>query len=132
MSMRLTRVNELLKREISVVIQRDYEWHGSLVTVNSVEVTQDLKEAKVWVGVLAGQPDPVVSRLNHDHGAIQTKVMKRVVLKSTPVLDFRHDGSAERGVEIVNLLDEVEQLPKAPEPSDDEESQAIDPDDRSE
>ena len=119
--MRLTRVNELLKREISVVIQRDYEWRGSLVTVSGVEVTQDLKEAKVWIGVLAGQVEPVVARLNRDHGAIQSKVMKRVVLKSTPVLDFRHDGSAERGVEMVNLLEEVDQLPKAPEPSEAEE-----------
>ncbi len=111
----MTRVNELLKREISSVIQRDYEWHGALVTVSSVEVTQDLKEAKVWIGVLAGRIEPVLERLNHEHGAIQSKVMKRVVLKSTPVLNFRHDGSAERGVEIVNLLEEVDKLPKAPE-----------------
>ena len=47
------------------------------------------------------------------------KVSKRVVLKSTPVLSFRHDGSAERGVEIVNLLDEVAKLPLA---KDEEES----------
>lgn len=110
---RLTRVNELLKREISSVIQRDYEWKGALVTVSGVEVTQDLKEAKVWVGVLGGAAGPVVDKLNHEHGAIQTRVMKRVVLKSTPVLAFRHDASAERGVEIVNLLDEVEKIPKA-------------------
>ncbi|MGE9269931.1 MAG: 30S ribosome-binding factor RbfA [Verrucomicrobiales bacterium] len=114
MSLRLTRVNELLKREIGNVVQRDYEWGGALVTVNAVEVTQDLKEAKVWVGVLAGNPVSVIDRLNGDHGAIQKKVMKRVVLKSTPVLHFRHDGSAERGVEIVNLLQEVDELPKAP------------------
>lgn len=113
MSHRLTRINELLKREISAVIQRDYEWHGALVTVNQVEVTQDLKEGKVWVGVLAGDGPSVVTRLNHEHGAIQTKVMKRVVLKSTPVLSFRFDASAERGVDIVNLLDEVDKLPKA-------------------
>lgn len=115
MSLRLTRVNELLKREIGNVVQRDYEWKGALVTVNAVEVTQDLKEAKVWIGVLAGNFTPVLERLNKEHGAIQRKVMKRVVLKSTPVLSFRHDGSAERGVEIVNLLQEVDELPKAPE-----------------
>ena len=113
MSLRLTRVNELLKREIGTVVQRDYEWNGALVTVNAVETTQDLKEASVWVGVLAGDNQKVVDKLNREHGSIQTKVMKRVVLKSTPVLRFRHDGSAERGVEIVNLLDEVEKIPKA-------------------
>ena len=46
------------------------------------------------------------------------QVAKRVVLKSTPVLRFRHDGSAERGVEIVNLLQEVDKLPKAKDSDD--------------
>jgi len=123
MSLRLTRVNELLKREIGSVVQRDYEWGGALVTVNAVEVTQDLKEAKVWIGVLAGSFSNVLERLNKEHGSIQRKVMKRVVLKSTPVLSFRHDGSAERGVEIVNLLQEVDELPKAPEAEEGEEEQ---------
>ena len=115
MSLRLTRVNELLKREIGAVVQRDYEWGGALVTVSSVEVTQDLKEAKVWVSILAGSAAPILERLNQEHGAIQKKVMKRVVLKSTPILSFRHDSSAERGVDMVNLLDEVDQIPKAKE-----------------
>jgi ribosome-binding factor A len=114
---RLDRVNELLRREISAIIQKDYEWHGSLVTLNDIEVTHDFKEAKVWIGVLGGNPRPVLDKLNRDHGAIQNKAMKRVVLKSTPVLRFLHDSSASRGVEIVNLLDEVEKLPKAPEPA---------------
>ena len=115
MSRRTDRVNELLRREIGNVIQKDYEWHGKLVTVNDVEITQDLKEGKVWVGVLGGDAAPVIEKLNRDHGSIQGKVMKRVVLKSTPVLRFLHDASAARGVGIVNLLDEVDKLPKAPE-----------------
>ena len=115
MSRRTDRVNELLRREIGHVIQKDYEWHGKLVTVNEVEITQDLKEGKVWIGVLGGEAAPVIDKLNRDHGQIQGKVMKRVVLKSTPVLRFHHDASAVRGVDLVNLLDEVEKLPKAPE-----------------
>jgi len=114
MSRRLDRVNELLRREIGAVIQKDYEWNGKLVTVADVEVTQDLKEAKVWISVLGGSAQPVMEKLNKVHGDIQKKVMKRVVLKSTPVLAFRHDASAVRGVEIVNLLEEVDKLPKAP------------------
>lgn len=122
MSLRLTRVNELLKREIGAVVQRDYEWTGALVSVSGVEATQDLKEAKVWIGILGGNVAEIIDKLRRDRGSIQTKVMKRVVLKSTPVLDFRHDGSAERGVDIVNLLEEVDKLPKAPEeePEDEE------------
>ena len=115
MSRRLDRVNELLRREIGSVIQKDYEWRNRLVTVSDVEVTQDLKEGKVWIGVLGGEANSVIVKLNKDHGAIQSKVMKRVVLKSTPVLRFHHDASAVRGVEIVNLLEEVDKIPKAPE-----------------
>ncbi len=114
MSRRLDRVNELLKREISAVVQRDYEFPNKLVTVNGVEVTQDLKEAKVWVGVLGGDAAPVLKRLNAQHGTIQNRVMKRVVLRSTPVLQFRSDSSVERGVDVVRLLEEVDELPKAP------------------
>jgi ribosome-binding factor A len=114
MSRRLDRVNELLRREIGAVIQKDYAWNGKLVTVADVEVTQDLKEARVWISVLGGAAQPVMEKLNKAHGDIQKKVMKRVVLKSTPVLAFRHDASAVRGVEIVNLLEEVDKLPKAP------------------
>lgn len=118
MSRRTDRINELLRREIGQVIQKDYEWHGKLVTVNEVEVTQDLKEGKVWIGVLGGEAAPVLEKLNREHGSIQSKVMKRVVLKSTPVLHFRHDASAIRGVDIVNLLDEVDKLPKAADSGD--------------
>ncbi|MBK1883713.1 30S ribosome-binding factor RbfA [Luteolibacter pohnpeiensis] len=118
MSRRLDKVNELLRREIGSVLQKDYEWNGKLVTVSDVEITQDLKEGKVWISVLGGDSSPVIEKLNKDHGSIQSKVMKRVVLKSTPILTFRHDASAIRGVDIVNLLQEVEKLPKAPEVDD--------------
>ncbi len=122
---RLDRVNELLRREISAVVQKDYEWQNALVTVNAAEVTQDLKEAKIWIGVLGGNVQTVLDKLNRDHGAIQNKVMRRVVLKSTPVLQFRHDSSATRGVEIVNLLDEVAKLPTAPPAPEGEEDAPI-------
>lgn len=117
---RLSRVSELLKREISAIVQRDYEWKGQLVTIRDVEVTPDLKEAKVWVGVLGGSVEAVLKRLNGEHGAIQSRVAKRVVLKNTPVLNFRYDNSSERGVDLVNLLDEVAQLPTAPPLEEDE------------
>ena len=121
MSRRIDRVNELLKREISGVLQRDFEFEDALVTINAVEVAQDLKDARVFVGVLGGREGKVIERLNRDHGFIQSRVMKRVILKSTPVLRFVADDSVERGVDIVNLLDEVADLPTAP-PEEETES----------
>ncbi len=120
MSRRLDRVNELLKREISSVLQRDFEWKGSLVTVNAVEVSQDLKDARVYIGVLGGHEEKVIHRLNGERGSIQGRVMKRVVLKNTPVLRFVGDDSVVRGVDIVKLLDEVAELPVAPPEEEDD------------
>ena len=118
MSQRQDRVNELLRREISAVLMRDYEWPGQLVTVNEVEITQDFREAKVWMSILGGYVQPVLDRLNRDHGRIQSKVMKRVVLKTTPIMTFRHDNSATKGVDMVNLLQEVDRIPKAVDSED--------------
>lgn len=111
----------MLKREVSTVIQRDFEWKGILVTVSAVEVTKDLKEAKVWVSVLGGGAEPVLEKLSRKAGFVQSKVMKRVTLRNTPVLSFRHDASAERGVDMVNLLEEVDQLPKAEDAEGDDD-----------
>ena len=121
MSRRTDRVNELLRREISSVLQRDFEWRGLLVTVNAVEVSQDLKDARVFMGVLGGDEEKVISRLNRERGSIQGRVMTRVVLKNTPVLRFVSDDSVVRGVDIVNLLDEVAELPTAPQEEEDDE-----------
>ena len=107
MAKRHDRVNELMHREISAVMQRDFEWKGSLVTVTDVDVTQDLKEAKVFVSILGGSAPGILDQLERKRGFIQGKVSKRVVLRNTPVLMFRQDKSAVRGVEVVNLLDEV-------------------------
>lgn len=117
---RLDKVNELMRREISTVLQRDFEWPNTIVTVTDVEVTEDLKEAKVWISVIGQKPvKSVLEKLEDKRGFIQNTVSKRVILRNTPRLTFRHDNSAERGVNLVNLIDEVDKLPKAPEDPDD-------------
>ncbi|WP_018968820.1 30S ribosome-binding factor RbfA [Rubritalea marina] len=115
MSQRLSRINELLKREISSVAQKEFEFRNILVTISDVEVTDDLREAKVFVSVLGGDSEPVLEKLTKSKSVFQSVINKRTNLRCTPVLSFRVDNSASRGVDIVNLLDEVEKLPKAPE-----------------
>ncbi len=123
MSQRLDRINELLRREISTVLQRDFEFGGALVTVSGVDITQDLREAKVFVGVLGGYGAKVIEQLTQRRALIQSRVAKRVVLRCTPRLDFRLDTSAARGVDMINVLDEVDKIPKAPPaPAEDEEA----------
>ncbi len=119
MSQRLDRINELLRREISACIEKHFEFPDVLVTVHDVETAVDLKNANIFIGVI-GSPDQaraVLNKLNGKRGFIQGTVMKRVVLRSTPLLHFKMDDSVERGVRILNLLDEIGdvELPDDPE-----------------
>ena len=118
---RLDRINELLRREISTVLQQDFEWVETLVTVTDVEITEDLKEAKVWISVIGKKPASfVLEKLEKRRGFIQSAIAKRIVLRNTPRLLFREDASAQRGVSLVNLIDDIDQnLPKAPEDPND-------------
>ena len=114
MSQRLDKINELMKREISTIIMKEFDFINCLVTVSGVQVTQDLMEAKVFISVLGGNTQNVLSKLRQKRGMIQSGCSKRVVLRTTPILDFRVDDSADRGVNVISLLDEVAKLPTAP------------------
>ncbi len=133
MSNRLARVSELLKREICTCLEKDFEFTGVLVTVHDVVVTADLRTANVFIGIVGeeNRRGSVMELLKKKRGQIQTQVMKRVVLKYTPQLNFRFDDSVERGVRGVNLLDEIARdlPPDDPEqPGPDHEPETRDPD----
>ncbi len=118
MSQRLDRINELLRREISSCIEKGFEFPGVLVTVHAVDTAVDLKDASVHVGVI-GSPEErrkVVNKLNGRRGFIQGVVMKRVVLRNTPQLHFKLDDSVERGVRILDILDDIGEIELADDP----------------
>ena len=52
MSNRLLRVNELMQREISAHLRRKHASESVAITITSVEVTGDLREAKVYYSVV--------------------------------------------------------------------------------
>ena len=115
-SRRLDKVNELMRREIGNFVQKEFDRNGTIVSILDVEITEDLKEGRVWVGVVGRMaPAQVLEKLTKNRGLIQKAVSRRVVLRNTPKLTFKHDNSAQRGVDMVNLLDDIEKnLPKAP------------------
>lgn len=126
MKHRLLRVRELLKRELSDVLQRDYAFDNALVTVNDVDVTPDLRQAHAYLGIISPDPrrsEAILAQLNSDHGRIQKKVSARVVLKYTPQLHFKLDHSVERGVRIVSIMEGIEV------PPDEDEVENADADD---
>ena len=110
-SRRLDKVNELMKREIGSFVQKEFDWPGTIVSILDVEITEDLKEGRVWVGVVGRMsPVQVIEKLTRNKGVIQNAVSKRVILRNTPRLTFKHDDSAKRGVDLVNLLDDIDKM----------------------
>lgn len=110
MKNRLVRVRELLQRELGAIIARDHAFPGVLVTVNDVDITPDLKHAYVYIGVIGSdeKAERVVGKLNHQHGELQSRVSKRVILKNTPRFHFRLDQSVERGVRVTQIMDTID------------------------
>jgi ribosome-binding factor A len=110
-SHRLLRVRELLKREIGEAIRRELPVEqAGLVTVNDVDITGDLKNAKVYLGLLGNteQKKVAVDLLNKQRVRIQALVGKSVVMKFTPRLRFVVDGSIDRGNRVLQIIEELE------------------------
>lgn len=110
-SVRVQRVRELLKRQLSEIIRREPPpGPGSLLTVNDLVLAHDLKSATVFVGIIGPKEHQprAIARLNQDHARFQELLASTVVLKYTPRLRFELDGSVERGNRVLALLDELE------------------------
>jgi ribosome-binding factor A len=117
MTHRVQRVQELIRRELGPILDRTFSFQGCIVTIHGVSLTPDLKQCFIYVGILGKQqsPEAILKRLNDAHGMIQRDLYKRVRLKNSPSLIFKHDDSVERGVRIVSLIESLpEPLPDEP------------------
>jgi ribosome-binding factor A len=108
MKHRQKRVNELLRRELSAILTREMTFAGALVTINQVDVTPDLKNAHVYVSVLGTGSDTVIAQLEAHRVVLQTELVRHVVLKYTPHLNFHLDDSIERGARVIEILQAIE------------------------
>jgi ribosome-binding factor A len=112
MTNRIARVRELMKTELAAILQKDFEFGGALVTVHDVDLTPDLKQAHVYLGIIGREDlqEDALHKLRRHSSAISAKLSKRVILKHTPHLHFKLDTSVERGVRILSIMEEVDRL----------------------
>jgi ribosome-binding factor A len=115
MKHRLERVNEVIRRELGEMVNRDLRFQSKLVTVQQVDITPDLKHAHVYVSFI-GTPEELRSDMAALHGKrtdLQSALARRIILKFTPQLHFRVDETMERGSRILNIMSELP--PPAPD-----------------
>jgi ribosome-binding factor A len=109
------KVSEALRREIGSIIQ--YELKDprlGFVTVTRVELTHDLRYAKIFFSVLGKEEERAKTKAALDSalGFIRCLIAERIRLRFVPELSFHEDRSIEYSIQIQEALDKVKELEK--------------------
>lgn len=85
------------------------------VTVTMVEVSGDLRHAKVYVSVMgdAAKQNLTLHGLQSAAGFLQKKVHERIDTRYTPRLQFVLDQGVKNSIEVARILQEI--LPPGPQ-----------------
>lgn len=110
-SSRVQRVAEQIQREIASLLSTGQvkDPRIGFVTITAVEVTPDLKEAKVFY-VVHGTPTEIKESgraLSDSAGKLRGHIGRAMKIRHAPELRFVHDKSIEEGEKIERLLKEV-------------------------
>ena len=104
------RVQEALRQEISIIVHNEMkDPRVGFITITKVELTKDLRYAKVYFSVLGEQKDQhlALKGLNSAKGFIKNLVSERIKLRFVPEVVFKIDDSFERSKDIFELLDRI-------------------------
>jgi ribosome-binding factor A len=109
---RADRVNALLQRELGTIISEELrDPRIAFSTVTAVEVTDDLRSARVHVSVL-GDDEKIASTmkaLEEAKAYLRHELGSRTELRYVPELTFVSDRTAERAARISTLLREAKE-----------------------
>ena len=103
------RVAELVQAELSRFLISEFQDPSSgLLTVTRVEMTPDLRSAKVTVSVFGtDDPQALLGRIEKSKGRIRRTLASRVRLKYNPELFFALDPGPEHQERIDRLIEET-------------------------
>ena len=111
MARRIERVNNLIRQEISELLQRQVKDPrlGTFVAVTEVSTSPDLKYAKVFVSCISNEEEKqkTLSALTGAAGFFRKELTKNLRLRRIPELSFHWDDSIERGDHLMQLIDRV-------------------------
>ena len=113
---RITRVNELIRREIGesifrLVNERDFD--VATVTVTRVMTSPNLRHARVYVSIREHDKDrdKTLVLLRAHRREFQELIGRNLTMKYTPRLSFHLDESIERGDQVLKMLSEIDVVP---------------------
>ena len=103
------RINDEVQRELAGILReaKDPRVKNAFVSVTAVDVTPDLKYAKVYYSHLQGDSKEVAKGLKAASGFIRSQIAQRLNLRMTPELTFVLDDSISHGAHIAKLLNGI-------------------------
>lgn len=111
MSHRIEKINNLIRQEISELLQRQVKDPrlGTFIAVTEVSTSPDLKSAKVFVSRISNQEEKeeTMQALEAAAGFLRKSLMKNLRLRRVPDLHFYWDDSIERADRLFRLLDQA-------------------------
>lgn len=108
---RLNRISGEVKRVVSEVINTGLKDPrvNSMTTVTKVEVTRDLRFAKIYISVFGddAQKQDTIEGLESAKGFIRTEIGNRIDLRYAPEPMFILDESIEQGIYMAKLIENL-------------------------
>lgn len=107
---RKDRVGDQIKKEVSQIIQRELKDPGiGFVTITDVELSDDLRNAKIFFSVLGDEQKKLDSSqaLERAVSFVQHEIGRKMKLRYTPKIRFIYDHSLEKGAKIEKTLKEL-------------------------
>jgi ribosome-binding factor A len=106
---RSVRVGDQMKQEIADILMRKIkDPRIGFVTVTDVELSDDLRNAKVFVSIYGGDKEETFKGLKSASAFIRSELGRRMSMRSVPEILFRFDATVEQGAHIMELLHEIE------------------------
>ena len=107
---RSDRVSDQMKREIADILMRKIkDPRIGFVTVTDVELSHDLRNAKVFVSIYGGNKEETFKGLKSACPFIRSELGRRMSMRCVPEILFRFDSTVEQGAHIMELLHEIGQ-----------------------
>ncbi|HZO73217.1 MAG TPA: 30S ribosome-binding factor RbfA [Ktedonobacteraceae bacterium] len=109
---RQEKLAELIAVELSDLLRtRIKDPRVGFASITHVEVSGDLRHAKVFVSVMGTEEEQVetIKALKHAAGFLRHELASRLVLRYMPEITFKLDTSIEEGARILDLIRQVEQ-----------------------
>lgn len=109
-STRVERVKRQILRETTLILKEDLkDPRIGFVTVTSVELSPDLRVAKIFVSIMGetSEQEQTLKVLKNAAGYVRTQIGHRIRLRYTPEIIFLQDTSMEYVDRIFKILDDI-------------------------